>query len=84
MQKCSQSVYVPSSQSDLYQYSFQPKNNVQQQHSLLFEQNSFSDFNPNPDTNIVGSGVFNNSTRTQLKELGDKNPSGCNSILQNK
>ena len=46
LQKCSQSVYVPSSKSDLYQYSFQPKNNVQPQHSLLFEQDRFSDFNP--------------------------------------
>jgi hypothetical protein len=84
LQKSSQSVYVPSSKSDLYQYSFQTKNNVQQQHSLLFEQDRFSDFNPNPDTNIVGSGMFNNSTRTQLKELGDKKPQGCNTILKNK
>jgi hypothetical protein len=76
LQKSSQSVYVPSSKSDLYNYSFNPENNVQhqQQHSLLFEQNTFCDFNPNPDTTVVGSGVFNNSTRTQLKELGDKLP----------
>jgi len=82
LQKCSQSVYVPSSKSDLYQFSFQPQNNVQQQHSLLFEQNTFSNFNPNPDSNIVGSGVFNNSTRTQVKELGDTKPT-CSMNLKN-
>ena len=83
LQKCSQSVYVPSSKSDLYQFSFQPQNNVQQQHSLLFEQNTFSNFNPNPDSNIVGSGVFNNSTRTQVKELGDTKPTCVMNLKKN-
>ncbi len=71
LQKCSQSVYVPSSKSDLYQYSFTPQQNVIQQHSLLFEKSNFHDFNPNPNSNIVGSGIFNNSTRTQLKEINE-------------
>ena len=68
LQKSNQSVYVPSSKSDLYQYSFNLQN-TPQSHSLLFEQNNFHDFNPNPNSNIVGSDIFNNSTRTQLKEI---------------
>lgn len=75
LQKCSQAAYVPSSNSDLYQYSFTPQ---QQQngnaHSLLFSESHFDNFNPNPDNKIVGSGVFYNSTRTQVKELGDVKP----------
>jgi hypothetical protein len=73
LQKCSQSVYVPSSNSDMYKYSFTPSNAGQPQtHSLLFEKNNFCDFDPNPDSRIVGSGMFYNSTRTQVKEIGDK------------
>ena len=72
LQKCSQSVYVPKSNSDLYQYKFTPNNSVPQQHQYLFAKEQFSDFNPNPDNNIVGSGMFYNSTRCQVKEIGDK------------
>ena len=73
LQKCSQSVYVPNSSSDLYQYSF---NSMKQQisHSLLFTEDSFSDFNPNPQSNVIGVGLFNNSTRTQVKDLTEKTP----------
>ena len=72
LQKCSQSVYVPNSKSDLYNFSFKPnKSVVPMTHSLLFQQDTFESFNPNPDNNIVGSGIFNNSTRTQVKEMGD-------------
>jgi hypothetical protein len=72
LQKCSQSVYVPNSGSDLYNYSFNPNTPQNQSHSLLFQKNDFCDFNPNPDDLIVGSEIFNNSTRTQVKEIGDK------------
>jgi hypothetical protein len=76
LQKCEQSVYVPNSNSDLYKYSFNPNNpNIQkntQAHSLLFKNEQFLDFNPNPDNNIVGAGIFYNSTRSQIKEIGDK------------
>jgi hypothetical protein len=73
LQKCDQAVYVPSSNSDLYKHSFTPTKSAQPQtHSLLFEKNSFCDFDPNPDSRIVGSGIFYNSTRTQVKEIGDK------------
>ena len=68
LQKCSQSVYVPSSKSDLYNYGFTPKQ-TPQSHSLLFEKDSFSQFNPNPDSKIVGSGMFFNSTRVQVKDM---------------
>ena len=76
LQKCSQSVYVPSSKSDLYQYSFHPNanNNNPNNHSLLFAQEKFDDFNPNPESNIVGTALFHNSTRVQVKELTEKQP----------
>ena len=73
LQKCNQAAYVPSSNSDLYKYSYTPNNAKQSQtHSLLFQKESFCDFNPNPDNKIVGGGIFYNSTRTQVKEIGDK------------
>jgi len=73
LQKCDQAVYVPGSNSDLYKYSYNPNNAKQSQtHSLLFQKESFCDFDPNPDHKIVGSGIFYNSTRTQVKEIGDK------------
>ena len=75
LQKSNQSVYVPSSNSDLYKYSYTPNNAGQAQaHSLLFQKEHFCDFNPNPDNNIVGSGIFNNSTRTQVKEINVNEP----------
>ncbi len=68
LQKCSQSVYVPNSTSDLYDYKFktvaQPN-----PHQLLFQTDSFSSFNPNPDTKIVGSGIFMNNTRVQVRDM---------------
>ena len=67
------SVYVPNSNSDLYKYSYTPNKAKQSEaHSLLFQKEQFCDFNPNPDSNIVGSGMFYNSTRCQVKEIGDK------------
>jgi hypothetical protein len=72
LQKCSQAVYVPDSNSDLYKYSYTPNKAKQPEvHSLLFQKEQFCDFNPNPDNKIVGSGIFYNSTRTQIKEIGD-------------
>lgn len=75
LQKGSQPVFVPSSKSDLYQYSFQPKmNNNSNQHSLLFAEEKFDDFNPNPESSIIGIGIFNNATRVQVKELTGRKP----------
>jgi hypothetical protein len=68
LQKCSQATYVPSSKSDLYQIHLNPV--VQQAHSLLFQKDHFETFNPNPDSKVVGTGIFHNSTRCQVKEIG--------------
>ena len=68
LQKCSQAVYVPSSNSDLYNYGFTP-NASSQTHSLLFQQDNFNSFNPNPDTKIVGGDMFFNSTRSQVRDM---------------
>lgn len=69
LQKCSQSVYVPQSNSDLYNYSFKTQNQGPQQHELLFQTQSFCDFNPNPEPSVVGAGIFMNSTRSQVRDL---------------
>ena len=68
LQKCSQSVYVPNSNSDLYNYKFKT---IKQEnpHELLFQNESFSQFNPNPDSKIVGSSMFMNSTRVQVRDM---------------
>jgi hypothetical protein len=78
LQKCSQSVYVPNSNSDLYKYDFIPEKQVQsnfQPHGLLFSKDNFNSFNPNPDPNIVGTYMFSNPTRAQMKELPNQS---CN------
>jgi hypothetical protein len=72
LQKCSQAVYVPNSNSDLYTYSFKPNMNESgnfNQHELLFKTDNFSCFNPNPNSNIVGAYMFSNPTRAQIKDL---------------
>jgi hypothetical protein len=70
LQKCSQAVYVPSSKSDLYNVSIRHPQQVMN-HSLLFQEEHFGNFNPNPDSKIVGSGIFYNSTRTQIQDMSD-------------
>ena len=68
LQKCSQSVYVPTSNSDLYDYSFRAK--VQPNpHELLFRDETFTSFDPNPNKEIVGTNMFMNPTRVQVREL---------------
>jgi hypothetical protein len=69
LQKCSKSVYVPSSKSDLYDFSFMPTKKVKQSHELLFKNENFNNFNPNCYDNEVGYNMFNNSTRSQIKDL---------------
>jgi hypothetical protein len=68
LQKCSQSVYVPNSSSDLYDYKFKTVTQPNP-HQLLFQTDSFSQFNPNPDSKTVGSGIFLNSTRVQVRDM---------------
>ena len=73
LQKCSQAVYVPNTSSNLYNYKFQTKKDTSpNQHQLLFETPNFELFDPNPDSKVVGSTLFMNSTRHQLKESTKK------------
>ncbi len=68
LQKCSQATYVPSSQSDLYSYKFQTRSQPNP-HELLFRDETFDTFNPNPAPGVCGGGLFNNSTRCQVKDM---------------
>jgi hypothetical protein len=68
LQKCSQAVYVPNSNSDLYNYAFKTKTQPNP-HDLLFTENRFLSFNPNPNDKTIGYNMFMNSTRTQVKDL---------------
>lgn len=68
LQKCSQAVYVPNSTSDLYDYTFKTVKQPNP-HDLLFKSDSFSSFNPNPNADVIGVGIFNNNTRCQVKDL---------------
>jgi len=68
LQKCSQAVYVPSSNSDLYTYHFQTQTK-HNPHELLFKNDSFDSFNPNPSPGICGTSIFNNNTRIQVREM---------------
>lgn len=70
LQKCSQATYVPSPNSDLYQYKFQ-STQEQQPFPDLFKEEMWQPFNPNQKD--LGSGLFNNCTRQQLKSLTDTN-----------
>jgi len=70
LQKCNQSEFVPSSNSDLYGLSVPIEEN-KQTHPLLFKQDEFRDFNPN---NVEGQqSLFNNFTRQQLLNSCESN-----------
>ena len=68
LQKCNQSEYVPSTQSDMYNYHLNVKQ-IHQTHPLLFKQEQFEECNPNPESNKIGQGLFMNHTRNQLRGL---------------
>ena len=72
LQSCPQSVFVPSSDSDLYKFQFQPceSSKVPQQFQELFKQERFNSFNPNPEN--IGQSIFNNHTRQETKTYVDK------------
>ena len=78
LQKCSKSVYVPSSSSDLYQNNqIYVKNSGSYDkgkidlHNLLFKEEKFCPFNPNPDNEIIGTQIWYNPSRVQIQEYGD-------------
>jgi hypothetical protein len=84
LQKCTQSVYVPNSNSDLYQYGFQPSPEFQKEipYTDLYTSYQFEQFNPNPE-NIGVKNKFFNATRQQLKDYQDLHP-GDDSCYANK
>jgi hypothetical protein len=71
LQKCSQATYVPSSRSDMYQVNL-GQYNQPVAHNLLFQEEHFGNFNPNPNSKFVGTGIFNNSTRWQMQDMNEK------------
>lgn len=66
LQKCEQSEYVPSSKSDLYNVRIDSRQ-IPQTHPLLFKTEKFAPMNP--DCFHLANQVFNNSTRTEIKNV---------------
>ena len=69
LQECSQAFYVPGSNSDLYKYGWQQNHSISQPFPDLFKNEQFNSFNPNPNSDTIGYGLFNNATRQQVKDL---------------
>jgi hypothetical protein len=69
LQKCPQSVYVPTSQSSLYTIQWQNNQTVDQPFPGLFRQEKPANKNVNTNSNFVGYALFNNATRQQTKNL---------------
>jgi hypothetical protein len=72
LQSCTQSVYIPSSNSNLYQVQFHNTNKAQQPFPQLFQNQQFCPTNPNPNPDKIGFALFNNATRQQTKDLTKK------------
>ena len=69
LQKGDKHLYVPNSNSDLYENNLDIKNyNFNLDNLILFKKENFEDFNPNI-SNKIGNNIFNNSTRVQLKNI---------------
>jgi hypothetical protein len=66
LQKCDQAEYVPSSNSDLYNVRIDSRQ-IHQTHPLLFRTERFAPMNP--DCFNLANQMFNNSTRTELKNV---------------
>jgi hypothetical protein len=66
LQRCEQSEYVPSSKSDLYNVRIESRQ-IPQTHPLLFRTERFAPMNP--DCFNLANRTFNNSTRTELKNV---------------
>jgi len=69
LQNCDQAVYVPSSNSDLYNYGFTPKTNITQPFPDLFNTPQFDQCSRMPEN--MHQSVFFNSTRTQTMDAND-------------
>tara|TARA_A100001015_G_scaffold289672_1_gene361826 strand:+ start:1027 stop:1536 length:510 start_codon:yes stop_codon:yes gene_type:complete len=68
LQNNEQSVYVPSSKSDMYEVNV-VGSNIEQPHKDLFMEPNLASFNPNPNNEKVGFNLFNNYTRQQVKNV---------------
>jgi hypothetical protein len=69
LQKGDKHLYVPNSNSDLYENNLDIKNyDSNLDNLILFKKQQFEDFNPNI-SNKIGYNIFNNSTRVQLKNI---------------
>jgi hypothetical protein len=66
LQNCERAYYVPSSKSDMYNVRV-PEKYVEQPHPDLFNRQQFCNHNPN-EHNLANK-FFNNSTRTDVKNL---------------
>ena len=64
---CTQTKYIPSSNSNMYQWSIHTHNPVEMTHRLLFKKEKFSPFDANPCG--LGNDRFFNHTRQQLKDM---------------
>ena len=74
LQSCNQSVYVPKSNSDLYNYHWKNKtneDNIKTNFPYLFSKEQFCPFNPNPQPSTLGISLFNNATRQQNKDVSN-------------
>tara|TARA_Y100000590_G_C15662348_1_gene993157 strand:+ start:635 stop:1135 length:501 start_codon:yes stop_codon:yes gene_type:complete len=66
LQKCPQRYYVPSTTSDLYNFSMMIRP-VHMTHNLLFKEETFEPFNPNKCR--TGENLFHNHTKYQIKNI---------------
>ena len=66
-----QSKYIPGTQSNMYvnHVTTSPQNQVQMTNELLFKEESFAPFNPNPCG--LGNNLLYNHTRQQIKNMGN-------------
>ena len=69
LQSCDQAVYVPNSNSDLYQYGFTPGTNMTQPFPDLFNTPQFDQCNRLPEQ--IQQVLFYNPTRTQTIDASD-------------
>jgi hypothetical protein len=70
LQECSQAIYVPTSQSSLYNVHWKNANpSLNQPFPDLFKKEEFGPVSTNTDPSVIGYALFNNATRQQLKNL---------------
>ena len=69
LQSCDQAVYVPNSNSDLYNYGFTPGTNMTQPFPDLFNKQQFDQCNRLPEQ--IQQVLFYNPTRTQTIDASD-------------